>query len=370
MTTWMVTGAAGFVGAHLCRRLLLDGHDVVGIDNLNSYYDVSLKLDRLDQLIQRLPEAASHFRFHQIDLADYDALLGCARAARPTRIVHLAAQAGVRYGDQAPFEYLLSNLVGFGHVLELCRRGREEGWLEHLVYASSSSVYGNSTALPFSEHDPADHPVSLYAATKRSDELLAHSYSHLYGIPTTGLRFFTVYGPWGRPDMAYWNFTRAILMGEPISVYGDGLSVRDFTYVDDVIDAVVAVAHRVPWPNSAWSRSRPDAASAAASWRILNVGRGGRSTVDSMIRLLERHCGHDAIRCHVSAPAGDVDATCARVDDLHALTGLRPRVDLELGLRRFVDWYRAYTLDEMVLPVAEPEPALLDLMTPAPAEVR
>jgi UDP-glucuronate 4-epimerase len=342
MDTTLVTGAAGFVGAHVCRRLLLEGDRVVGLDNFSPYYDRQLKEDRLECLVRRLPEAAERFRFHRTDLRDADAVRDLVRVTRPTRIVHLAAQAGVRYGLEAPGEYLSSNVVGFDNLLEACRDGVREGWLKHLVYASSSSVYGNSAHLPFSEHEPADHPVSLYAATKRSDEILAHSYSDVFGIPTTGLRFFTVYGPWGRPDMAYWSFTEAILRGDPLPVYGDGSAVRDYTYVHDVVRAVTAVARMPVGSDAGWAEHDPDAASAAAPWRILNVGHGGGSTVEQMISLLERYLERPAQRLYIDGPPGDVRATSANVDDLVALVGFRPEVDLELGLRRFVSWYLRY----------------------------
>jgi UDP-glucuronate 4-epimerase len=354
MTEWVVTGAAGFIGAHVCRELVREGCSVLGIDNLNDYYSVALKRARVHELIRSLPGSDDLFRFRKLDLRDADAIRRVFDEARPSRVVHLAAQAGVRYGLEAPFEYLSSNLTGFGHVLEACRTGIEQGWLEHLVYASSSSVYGNDHRLPFSEHATADHPVSLYAATKRGDELLAHSYSSVFGLPTTGLRFFTVYGPWGRPDMAYWSFTEAILRGQPIPVFGDGSAVRDFTYVDDVTRAVLAVARTTARSDERWSPTAPDPASSDAPWRILNVGLGRGSTVEQLISLLEQDLHRTAVRRYVSAPRGDVVATSARVDDLESLIGFRPGTSLEVGLRRFVDWYRVHIIGEPLV-VLDPD---------------
>ncbi len=332
-STVLVTGAAGFIGYHLAEALLARGDRVIGVDNVNDYYDVRLKEARLARLSQK-----PAFRFHRVDLVDGEALRAVFDAERPTRVVNLAAQAGVRYSLENPGAYVTSNLVGFGHVLERCRHGE----VEHLVYASSSSVYGGNTRMPFSTHDNVDHPVSLYAATKKANELMAHTYSHLYGLPTTGLRFFTVYGPWGRPDMALFLFTRAILEGRPIDVFNHGDMRRDFTYVDDIVEAVVRLVDRPAAPNPAFSADAPDPASSRAPYRIYNIGNHAPVELMTMIRILEAKLGRTAEKRFLPMQAGDVPATYADVADLEQDVGFRPATPLEEGIGRFVDWYRSY----------------------------
>jgi UDP-glucuronate 4-epimerase len=331
MTRILVTGAAGFIGSHVTHRLLDRGDEVVGLDNLNAYYDPRLKQARLDRLIDR-----EHFSFHQIDLRDAEAIASLFRDGRFDRVLHLAAQAGVRYSLTNPAAYIESNVVGFLNILEGCRHYA----VPHLVYASSSSVYGANTKMPFSTHDNVDHPVSLYAATKKSNELMAHCYSHLYRIPTTGLRFFTVYGPWGRPDMALFIFTRAILAGEPIKVFNHGRMRRDFTYIDDIVEGVVRVLDRVPGPNPAWTGDQPDPSSSRAPYRLYNIGNNNPVELSRMIEVLEQTLGREAIKQLVDMQPGDVPATYADVDDLVEDVGFKPSTSIEEGIRRFVDWYR------------------------------
>ncbi len=328
----LVTGAAGFIGFHLCRRLLAEGAEVVGLDNLNPYYSVDLKKARLAQL------ASSRFRFIHADLADKTALRGLFAEARFTHVVNLAAQAGVRYSLTNPEAYVETNLVGFAHLLECCRHFP----VEHLVYASSSSVYGLNTAMPFSVHHNVDHPVSLYAATKKANELMAHTYSHLYRIPTTGLRFFTVYGPWGRPDMALFLFTKAILAGEPITVFNHGKMRRDFTYIDDIIEGVWRVLRRIPQPNPAWDGAHPDPGTSPAPYRLYNIGNNNAVELETFIEALEAALGKKAQRHYLDLQPGDVPATFADVDDLMRDTGFRPATPIEIGIQRFVDWYQEY----------------------------
>ena len=329
----LVTGAAGFIGFHVARRLLGDGHPVVGLDNLNDYYDPALKEARLDQL---LPQPA--FAFERVDLRDREAMADLFQRHRPRRVVHLAAQAGVRYSVVNPHAYADSNLVGFLHVLEECRRHR----IEHLVFASSSSVYGANTRLPFSVHDNVDHPLSLYAATKKANELMAHAYAHLYGIPCTGLRFFTVYGPWGRPDMALFVFTQAILDGRPIDVFNHGDMERDFTYVDDVVEGVVRVLARPAPPDAAWSGDRPDPGTSRAPYRLYNIGNDRPVKVLRYIEVLEACLGRTTTRNWLPIQPGDVPATRADLSDLSEDFGYRPKITIEEGVARFVEWYRAY----------------------------
>jgi len=328
----LLTGAAGFVGFHVTQSLLDAGVQVFGIDNLTPYYDPALKQARLDRLTAR-----NGFSFEPIDIAAYDAVQAAFAAFRPEVVIHLAAQAGVRYSLENPRAYASSNLDGFLSILEACRHNP----VHHLVYASSSSVYGANAKVPFSEHDGADHPVSLYAATKRANELMAHSYAHLYGIPTTGLRFFTVYGPWGRPDMAYFKFTKAILEGRPIDVYDEGAMSRDFTYVDDIREAIVRLAGQPP-------QSRPEAgpatdpATAAAPWRLYNIGNHTPVRLDHFIAAIEDACGRKAIKRHLPAQLGDVPATYADVTDLTASVDFHPDTPIETGIARFVAWYREF----------------------------
>jgi UDP-glucuronate 4-epimerase len=329
---WLITGAAGFIGFHLARSLLADGIEVVGIDDLNPYYDPRLKRMRLAAL------DSDGFTFLRRDIARDGIVADAIRTHRPRRVVHLAAQAGVRQALIDPLPYARSNLLGFVQVAEACVH---QG-VEHLVYASSSSVYGETARTPFSEHDPAGHPVSLYAATKRANELLAHSYSHVHGLPTTGLRFFTVYGPWGRPDMAYYRFARAITTGTPIQVFGDGTARRDFTYIDDIVEGIRRTAELVPTADPAWSTERSDPASSTSPYRLYNIGGGQQHTVDELIRLLEAALGRRAVRCHVPPQPGDVGQTHASVDDLVDATGYRPTTTLAEGIRRFAAWFLAH----------------------------
>ncbi|WP_041316822.1 NAD-dependent epimerase [Hyphomicrobium nitrativorans] len=332
-TPIIVTGAAGFIGFHVARRLLDRGTPVVGIDNLNDYYDPALKEARLALL-----SASPTFSFHRLDLAAREDTANLFAAVQPQVVIHLAAQAGVRYSLEHPETYIDANLVGFGNVLEGCRRNG----VRHLVYASSSSVYGANTQMPFSVHDNVDHPVSLYAATKKANELMAHCYSHLYGLATTGLRFFTVYGPWGRPDMALFRFTRAILADEPIEVYNNGQMRRDFTYVDDVAEGVLRTADRFAAPNPEWSGDAPDPGSSSAPFRIYNIGNTEPVELLRMIEILEAALGKEAKKTWLPMQAGDVPATWADVDDLVRDTGYRPATPLKEGIESFVAWYREY----------------------------
>ena len=326
----LVTGAAGFIGMHVAQRLLARGDRVVGLDNLNDYYDPQLKRARL--------AALPGFRFEQLDVADRAGVAQLFAQERFDRVVHLAAQAGVRYSLTHPHAYVDSNLVGFVNVLEGCRHAK----VGHLVYASSSSVYGGNTRLPFSEHDNVDHPVSLYAATKKANELMAHTYSHLYGLPTTGLRFFTVYGPWGRPDMALFLFTRAILEGRPIDVFNHGRMVRDFTYIDDIADGVVRVLDRPATADAAFDPQQPDPAGSNAPYRVFNIGNHDPVRLLAFIEAIEQALGRSAQKNWLPLQAGDVPATFADVAELAAWTGARPATPVREGVRRFVDWYRSY----------------------------
>lgn len=333
MSEILVTGAAGFIGFHLAHRLLARGERVLGIDNLNDYYDVGLKRARLAQL-----EEQDGFRFERCDLADRQAIGRLFEEHPISAVAHMGAQAGVRYSLENPHAYVDSNLTGFANILEGCR----SGGVGHLVYASSSSVYGGNRKQPFSEHQGADHPYSLYGATKRANELMAHSYSHLYGLPATGLRFFTVYGPWGRPDMAPFLFTRAILAGEPIDVYNEGRHSRDFTYIDDVVEGVVRVLDQPARPAPDWDPARPDPAASAAPWRLYNVGTGRPVGLDAFIGALESTLGRKAKRRLLAMQPGDVPSTWADISDLAAAVGYRPATPLSEGVSRFVRWYRQY----------------------------
>jgi UDP-glucuronate 4-epimerase len=329
----LVTGSAGFIGFHLTRRLLDRGDEVIGVDNLNDYYDPALKQARLDQLLKR-----PRFSFSKLDLADRRRTADLFRDIRPQHVIHLAAQAGVRHSLTNPHAYVDSNLVAFTNILEGCRRCA----VAHLTYASSSSVYGANTHLPFSVHDNVDHPISLYAATKKANELMAHCYSHLYGLPTTGLRFFTVYGPWGRPDMALFLFTRAILAGEPIQVFNKGRMKRDFTYIDDIVEGVVRVADRVAWPNPAWNGNEPDPGTSKAPYRLYNIGNHNPVDLLYLIEVIEDCLGKKAEKQFLPMQPGDVPATFADVDDLVRDAGFKPATSIEEGVTRFVDWYLDY----------------------------
>jgi UDP-glucuronate 4-epimerase len=329
----LVTGAAGFVGMHVAERLLSGGVAVAGLDNLTPYYDPALKEARLERL-----RIWPSFAFHRADLADREALAEAVRLAEPSHVVHLAAQAGVRHSIENPHVYADANLTGFLNVLEACRHAG----VEHLVYASSSSVYGGNTKLPFAAGDPVDHPVSLYAATKKANELMAHSYSHLYGLPATGLRFFTVYGPWGRPDMAYWKFTEAILEGRPITLFNEGRMARDFTYIEDVVEGVVRLIPRPAESDPGFDPARPDPATSWAPHRLYNIGNRRKEPLMELVATIEALTGREAVKRFAPMQPGDVAETWADVDALEAAVGFRPETPLREGLARFVEWYRAY----------------------------
>jgi UDP-glucuronate 4-epimerase len=333
MTKILVTGCAGFIGFHLAKRLLERGDRVVGLDNLNDYYDVRLKQDRLKQL-----KTYADFKCYQMELGDREGVARLFDTERFDRVVNLAAQAGVRYSLTNPHAYVDSNLVGFINILEGCRHNG----IEHLVYASSSSVYGANTLMPFSIHHNVDHPVSLYAATKKASELMAHTYSHLYDLPTTGLRFFTVYGPWGRPDMALFLFTKAILEGKPIDVFNYGEMQRDFTYIDDIIESVVRVLDNRAKGNSDWESDRPDPGTSRAPYKIYNIGNNNPVQLMHFINVLEQHLGKTAEKRLLPMQPGDVPATYADVDDLTLDVGFKPATSIETGIARFVEWYQKY----------------------------
>lgn len=329
----LVTGAAGFIGFHLSRVLLERGDGVYGIDNLNDYYSVDLKQARLDRLL-----GVDSFRFEKLDLADRPGMRRLFEEQQFDVVVNLGAQAGVRYSLQNPHAYVDSNLVGFVNILEGCRHAK----VGHLVYASSSSVYGANTRMPFSVHHNVDHPVSLYAASKKANELMAHTYSHLYGLPTTGLRFFTVYGPWGRPDMALFLFTRKILNGEPIDVFNHGRMKRDFTYIDDIVEGVVRTLDQTAAPNPGWSGDDPDPGTSRAPYRLYNIGNNQPVELMTLIETLENCLGRKAEKRMLEMQPGDVPATFADVDALVEDVGFRPRTPIEVGVRKFVDWYRDF----------------------------
>ncbi|BEV44865.1 NAD-dependent epimerase [Afipia carboxidovorans] len=331
--TILVTGAAGFIGFHVAQRLLQAGHEVIGLDNINDYYDPALKEARLAIL-----KNARGFAFEKIDLADRAAVRALFETHRFPLVIHLAAQAGVRYSIDHPNVYIDSNLQGFANILEGCRHNG----CEHLLFASSSSVYGANTKLPFSEHDSVNHPISLYAASKRANELMAHTYSHLYGLPATGLRFFTVYGPWGRPDMAMYLFANAIVADKPIRLFNNGDMLRDFTYVDDVTEAVVRLAQRPAKPNPAWNPEAPDPATSHAPWRIYNIGNNKPEKLMDLVAAMERELGRTARKELLPMQAGDVYATYADIDDLRREVDFRPDTPLADGVARFVAWYRQY----------------------------
>ncbi len=329
----LVTGAAGFIGFHLSRHLLEQGYQVIGLDNLNDYYDQTLKEARL-----RLLEPLPGFRFVRASLEDARQMEELFSRERFDQVVNLAAQAGVRYSITNPHAYISSNVAGFLNVLEGCRHTG----VKHLVFASSSSVYGANARVPFSEHHTVDHPVSLYAATKKSNELMAHTYAHLFGLATTGLRFFTVYGPWGRPDMAYFSFTKAILEGRAIDVFNHGRMRRDFTYIDDIVQGIARVLERPPQGDAAWDPNAPDPASSSAPYRIYNIGNNRPVELGRFIETLEQLLDKKAIKNMLPMQPGDVPATCADIDDLVRDAGFRPSTPIETGLRRFVEWYREY----------------------------
>lgn len=329
----LVTGAAGFIGMHLSKRLLERGDEVVGIDNLNDYYAVQLKHDRLKQL-----EGFEKFTFIKMDMADREAMAALFKEQQFNRVMNLAAQAGVRYSLENPLAYVDSNLVGFANILEGCRHNK----VEHLVYASSSSVYGSNTDMPFSVHDNVDHPVSLYAATKKSGELMAHTYSHLYDLPTTGLRFFTVYGPWGRPDMSPSLFAGAIMRNEANNVFNEGKMQRDFTYIDDIVEGVIRVIDKVAEPNEAYDKSSPDPATSYAPYRIYNIGNNEPVELMEFIETIENAVGKKAEKNMMGMQDGDVVATFANIDALIEAVGFKPATPLKDGIQKFVDWYKEY----------------------------
>ena len=331
--TILVTGAAGFIGFHVCQRLLADGYQVIGLDNLNDYYSVDLKQARLAHLTPQ-----PNFQFYKIDLADQAAIDGLFARHAFTKIIHLAAQAGVRYSLQNPHTYISSNLVGFFNMIEAARAKH----VGHFVFASTSSVYGSNTKMPFSTSDNTDHPVSLYAATKKSNEAIAHSYAYMHGLPVTGLRFFTVYGPWGRPDMAYFLFADAIAKGQPMTLFDQGLLRRDFTYIDDIVEGIVRIAQQPPSTDQDYDRSHPDPATSSAPYRVLNIGNHTPVPVKDLVALLEEALGKKANIIHAPMQKGDVEATFADVDPLTQLTGFKPQTPLEVGIRNFVSWYQAY----------------------------
>ena len=329
----LVTGAAGFIGFHVAQRLAASGRAVIGIDNLNAYYDPALKRARLAELARY-----DAFRFHKLDLKDRDGVAALFAQYRFAHVVHLAAQAGVRHSLTAPHDYIDSNITGFLNVLEGCRHAQSR----HLLYASSSSVYGANTAMPFRVSQNIDHPLSLYGASKKANELMAHAYAHLFALPATGLRFFTVYGPWGRPDMAMWLFADAILAGRPIKLFNRGDMQRDFTYVDDVATAVVKLVDHPAQGNAAWSGDDPDPASSRAPWRIYNIGNHTPVELMEVVRLLEQALGKTALRELMPMQPGDVQATCADVDALQKAVGFAPNTPVADGIGRFIDWFRAY----------------------------
>ncbi len=329
----LVTGAAGFIGFHLAHRLLSEGYAVVGIDNLNPYYDVDLKKSRLKQL-----EPFSNFQFYEIDISRLNDLISIFKEQRFEVVVNLAAQAGVRYSLENPHAYVDANIVGFVNLLECCRHFN----VSHFVFASSSSVYGANTKMPFSVHDNVDHPVSLYAASKKANELMAHTYSHLYSLACTGLRFFTVYGPWGRPDMALFLFTKAILESKPIKVFNHGNMQRDFTYIDDIIEGVVRVMGKLPEPDPSWSGDAPDPGTSYAPYRVYNIGNNHPEKLMRFISVLEQVLGKESKKEFLDLQPGDVPATCADIDDLYNAVGFKPVTSIETGIRRFVEWYRDY----------------------------
>jgi len=329
----LVTGAAGFIGFHLSLRFLRMGHDVVGLDNLNSYYSVPLKKKRLEMLHE-----FATFQFAKVDLSDRPAMSSLFAEHKFSHVVNLAAQAGVRHSIENPQAYIDANMVGFGNILEGCRQNE----VSHLVFASSSSVYGLNTEMPFSVHDNVDHPISLYAASKKANELMAHSYSYLYGLPCTGLRFFTVYGPWGRPDMALFLFTKAILDGKPLQVFNHGKMRRDFTYIDDIVEGVVRVTEHTAQPNPQWDAASPDPSSSVAPYKLYNIGNNTSVELSHFIEVIEQALGRKAIKEYLPLQPGDVPATVANVDDLMRDVGFKPSTTIEYGINQFIAWYLDY----------------------------
>lgn len=329
----LITGAAGFIGFHLSKKLLDHSYQIIGIDNLNDYYDPSLKQSRLEILGKY-----NNFNFHKVDLKDKAAVDHIFETYQPTHVINLAAQAGVRYSIENPYAYVDSNLTGFMNILEACRNYP----VEHLLYASSSSVYGGNKVAPFSTNHNVDHPVSLYAATKKSNELMAHTYSHLYGIPTTGLRFFTVYGPYGRPDMAYFSFTKDILAGKPIKVFNHGKMERDFTYIDDIVEGIVKLIDKAPTPNKEWDESKDDLSTSFAPYKIYNIGNNNPVQLMRFINALESALGKEAEKVYMDMQPGDVLRTYADVSDLERDINFKPSTSIEDGLKKFVEWYEEY----------------------------
>ncbi len=334
----LVTGAAGFIGFHLCKRLLEEGNEVIGFDNLNPYYDPSLKQARIDQLNSISNRVGSEFSLIEADLENSTALENAFSLKMPRKVVNLAAQAGVRYSIENPSAYIQSNIVGFGNVLECCRKFK----VEHLMYASSSSVYGGNTKMPFSEKQGVDHPVSLYAVSKKSNELMAHSYSHLYGIPTTGLRFFTVYGPWGRPDMALFLFTKSILAGEVIDVFNNGNMIRDFTYVSDIIESLVRLLNKAPSQSSSFDTQLPDPSVSWAPYKIFNIGNSNPTPLMKYIEAIELALNTKAKKNFLPMQPGDVPATSADTSALEAWINFKPNTSVKHGVNKFVNWYRDF----------------------------
>ncbi|MDR9793253.1 NAD-dependent epimerase [Aeribacillus pallidus] len=328
----LVTGAAGFIGSHLSKRLLNEGYEVIGIDNVNDYYDPKLKLDRLEWIMH------PNFKFEKVSLEDREKINYIFTEYKPTIVINLAAQAGVRYSLVNPYAYIDSNIVGFMNILEACRHHQ----IEHLIYASSSSVYGANTKMPFSVHDNVDHPISLYAATKKANELIAHTYSHLYGLPTTGLRFFTVYGPWGRPDMALFLFTKAIINLEPIKVFNNGNMMRDFTYIDDIVESIYRLIQKKPEPNPNWDGKKPDPGTSYAPYRVYNIGNSNPVNLMDFITAIEEKLGIEAKKEFLPLQAGDVPATYADVEDLYNEINFRPQTSIKEGVSKFIDWYLDY----------------------------
>ncbi|WOD63560.1 NAD-dependent epimerase [Niallia taxi] len=329
----LVTGAAGFIGMHLSKKLLEMGYDVIGFDNINDYYDIQIKKDRL-----KLLSDFNNFKFYEAELSNQNEVNECFQEEDIDVVINLAAQAGVRYSLENPHAYIESNIQGFVNILEACRNYK----IKHLIYASSSSVYGANVKMPFSTSDRVDHPVSLYAATKKSNELMAHTYSHLYGIPTTGLRFFTVYGPYGRPDMAYFSFTKNIIEGKTINIFNEGNMERDFTYIDDIVEGIVKLIDQPPTVNNEWNYKEPNPSSSYAPYKVYNIGNNKPVKLMEFITTLEKHIGKEAKKEYLSMQPGDVKATFADIDDIKKATGFEPITSINEGLEKFVNWYKSY----------------------------